>query len=65
MAGPEIALAAAKPVTVSANWKLLAVLIGLAVLVVLYLVTWITSGQPNPWNLVQGADGAASTSKFQ
>jgi IPT/TIG domain len=62
---PEIALAAAKPVAVPANWKLLAVLIGLAVLGVLYLVTWITSGQPNPWKLVQGADGAASTSKFQ
>ena len=62
---PEIALAIAKPVVVSANWKLLAVLIGLAVLGALYLVTWITSGQPNPWKLVQGADGAASTSKFQ
>jgi len=63
---PEIALASAKATAVSPGWKLLAVVIGLGVLGVLYLLTLIGSrAGKNPWNLVKGADGAPSTSKFQ
>lgn len=58
-----VALATAKTV-VTPGWKWLAVVIGLAVLAVLYLLTLPSSG-PNPWKLVQGADGSPSTSKLQ
>ncbi len=47
------------------GWKWLAVLIGLAVLVLLYIFAAVSSGDWNPWKLVEGADGSASTSKFQ
>jgi IPT/TIG domain len=49
---------------VSPGWKWLAVLIGLAVLASLYLMAAVFSSW-NPWKLVEGADGRASTSKFQ
>ncbi len=51
--------------TVSQGSKWVAVLIGLAVLVLLYLITAVASGHWNPWKLVEGADGWASTSKLQ
>jgi hypothetical protein len=50
--------------TVTTGWKWIAVLIGLGVLLLLYLVVGLTSGW-NPLKLVQGADGPSSTSKFQ
>jgi IPT/TIG domain len=56
-------LAASAAVSPGSRW--VAVLIGLAVLVLLYLVTAVTSGQWNPWKFVEGADGWASTSKLQ
>lgn len=49
---------------VSPGWKWLAVLIGLGVLALLYLMAAVF-GSWNPWKLVEGADGRASTSKFQ
>jgi hypothetical protein len=56
----QLAASAAVP----PGWKWLAVLIGLAVLALLYLMTAVF-GSWNPWKLVEGADGRASTSKFQ
>jgi hypothetical protein len=50
---------------VSAGLRWAAVLSGLGVLLLLYLVTAIFSKELNPWKLVEGADGQASTSKFQ
>jgi hypothetical protein len=50
---------------VSPGWKWLAVLIGIAVLALLYVVTAVTSGKWDPRQLFQGADGRPSTSKFQ
>jgi hypothetical protein len=50
--------------TVTPGWKWLAVLIGLAVLAVLGVVAAIPTGW-KPWQLVDGADGRPSTSKFQ
>jgi hypothetical protein len=50
---------------VSPGWKWLAVLIGLAVLALLYVATGKTTGKWNPRKLIEGADGRASTSKFQ
>jgi IPT/TIG domain len=55
----------AASVAVSPGSRWVAVLIGLAVLVLLYLLTAVASGQWNPWKLVEGADGWASTSKLQ
>ena len=59
------ASATAQTVTVSAGLKWGAVASGLGLLVLLYLATMVGSGQRNPWKLVEGADGSASTSKFQ
>jgi len=50
--------------TVSTGFKWLAVLIGIGVLLVLYIVIGVT-GSWNPFTLVRGADGPLSTSKFQ
>ena len=41
------------------------VLIGLGVLALLYVLGGIFARAWNPWKLVEGADGRASTSKFQ
>jgi len=49
---------------VLASWKWLAVVIGLAVLVVIALIVAIPA-RGRLWQLVEGADGRASTSKFQ
>jgi IPT/TIG domain len=54
-----------KTATVSAGLKWGAVLCGLGLLVLLYLAIMVFAGYRNPWKLVEGADGAASTSKFQ
>ena len=51
--------------TVTPGSKWIAVLSGLGVLVFLYIVTAVSSGQWNPWKYVEGADGWASTSKLQ
>jgi hypothetical protein len=53
--------------TVSRGQEWGAVACGLGLLVLLYLATMVFAGQGyrNPWKLVEGADGAASTSKFQ
>ena len=56
---------AAAPAAVSAELKWAAVLCGLGLLVLLYLVTAVFSKYWNPRKLVEGADGRASTSKFQ
>jgi hypothetical protein len=56
-------VAASAAVSPGSRW--LAVLIGFAVLGLLYLVTAVSSGQWNPWKYVEGADGWASTSKLQ
>ena len=56
---------AAAPATVSAGVKWAAVLCGLGLLVLLYVVTAVFSNHWNPRKLVQGVDGRASTSKFQ
>jgi hypothetical protein len=53
------------PVIVTPGWKWLAVLIGLGVLALLYVLGGIFARAWNPWKLVEGADGRASTSKFQ
>ena len=50
---------------VSAGSKWVAVLSGLGLLLLIYLATMIRTSYRNPWKLVEGADGAASTSKFQ
>lgn len=50
---------------VSPGWKWVAVLIGLGVLALLYLVTAVTSGKWGLPELVRGADGRPSTSKLQ
>jgi hypothetical protein len=60
-----VASTTAGAVAVTPGWKWIAVLIGLAVLVLLYLLMAVLSRDWNPWKLVEGADGAASTSKFQ
>lgn len=60
-----VTLTTAKATAVSAGWKWIAVLIGLGVLVLLYLLTVITAKIWNPWKLVEGADGSPSTSKLQ
>jgi hypothetical protein len=62
------AIQAAASATVTPGGKWLAVLIGMAVLVLLYIVIAVSSGGKdnwNPWKLVEGADGWASTSKLQ
>jgi len=53
------------PIVVTPGWKWLAVLIGLGVLALLYVLGGIFARAWNPWKLVEGADGRASTSKFQ
>jgi hypothetical protein len=50
---------------VSAGSKWVALLSGLGLLLLIYLATMIRTSYRNPWKLVEGADGAASTSKFQ
>jgi hypothetical protein len=61
-----VALTTANTVPVSAGLKWGAVLSGLGLIVLLTLATMLFSkGSKNPWTLVKGADGAASTSKFQ
>ena len=50
---------------VSAGSKWVAVLSGLGLLLLIYLATMVRTSYRNPWKLVEGADGAASTSKFQ
>ena len=60
----NIAVHAPDPAAVSVAWKWLAVLIGLGVLAVIALIAAIpTKGRL--WQLVDGADGRASSSKFQ
>jgi nucleoid-associated protein YgaU len=54
-----------KAATVSSGLKWGAVLCGLGLLALVYLGIAIFAGYWNPWKLVEGADGAASTSKFQ
>jgi IPT/TIG domain len=56
-------IATVAPIT--AGWKWIAVLIGLGVLVLLWVVTSVMGKTWNPWKLVEGADGVSSTSKFQ
>jgi hypothetical protein len=56
---------AAAPAAVSAGLKWAAVFCGLGLLVLLYLATAVFSNHWNPRKLVEGADGRASTSKFQ
>jgi len=60
-----VASTIAKATAVSAGWKWTAVLIGVGVLVTFYLLASVLSEYWNPWKLVEGADGSASTSKFQ
>jgi hypothetical protein len=62
-----VALATANTTTVSAGLKWGAVLSGLGLLVLLALAMMVIApkGDRNPWKLVEGADGASSTSKFQ
>jgi hypothetical protein len=50
---------------VTTGWKLLAVLVAFAGIVVLWIFASVTSRSWNPWKLVEGADGRPSTSKFQ
>src|SRR6266566_563205 len=59
------AKAAAPHVSAGLRWG--AVLCGLGLLLLLFLAVAIAApkGQRSPWQLVKGADGAASTSKFQ
>jgi len=54
-----------KAAAVSVGWKWTAVLIGLGVLVLVYLLASVSSKSWNPWTLVEGADGSPSTSKLQ
>lgn len=49
---------------ISAGWKLLAILIGLAVVVLIWLIAAIPT-RGRLWQLVDGADRRPSTSKFQ
>src|SRR5262245_11618260 len=51
--------------SVSSSQKWLAALIGLAVIVVLYVISAVMNKSPNPLKLIEGKDGVASTSKFQ
>ena len=53
------------PYSASAGQKWLAIASAVGLLVVLYLVTALAAGNWNPWRLVMGFDGRASTSKFQ
>lgn len=60
----NIAVHASDPAAVSVGWKWFAVLIGLLVLAAIAVFAAIpTKGRL--WELVEGADGRASTSKFQ
>jgi hypothetical protein len=60
----SFAVHASDPAAVSVAWKWFAVLIGLVVLAVIALIAAIpTKGKL--WQLAEGADGRASTSKFQ
>ena len=54
-----------KATAVTSSWKWVAVLVGLGALALLYVLGGIFAGAWNPWKLVEGADGRASTSKFQ
>jgi hypothetical protein len=62
-----VASTTANATAVSAGLKWGAVLSGLGLLVLLALAMMIIApkGNRNPWKLVEGADGASSTSKFQ
>jgi len=51
--------------SVSSSQKWLAALIGVAAIVVLYVIAAVMNKSPNPLKVVEGKDGAASTSKFQ
>ena len=62
MSSPQIVAVAS---SVSSSQKWLAALIGLAALVVLYLIVAVMNKSANPLKVVDGKDGAASTSKFQ
>jgi hypothetical protein len=59
----SIKISALPDVSAGSRWG--AVLSALGLLLLLYLVTAISSQYRNPWKLVEGADGQASTSKFQ
>lgn len=58
-------LSAAAKVHVSGNGKLLAVIVGLAVLGAVWLVYQLATGSWDVWKLADGRDGALSTSKLQ
>lgn len=62
MSTPQFLLAAS---SVSPSQKWLALLIGLAAIVVLYVIAALMTKSPNPSKLVNGKDGKPSTSKFQ
>jgi hypothetical protein len=62
MSSPQLVVAAS---SVSSNQKLLALVLGLATIVVLYIIAAVMNHSPNPMKLVDGKDGKASTSKFQ
>ncbi len=62
MSSPQLVFAAS---SVSSNQKWLAALIGLAAILVLYIIAAVMNASPNPLKLVDGKDGKASTSKFQ
>lgn len=62
MSTPQLIFAASP---VSSNQKWLAALIGLAAIVVLYIIAAVMNKSPNPLKLLDGKDGKASTSKFQ
>jgi hypothetical protein len=51
--------------SVSVGWKWIAVLIGLSLLVLLWVLVGLTTKNWNPLKVVEGADGISSTSKFQ
>ena len=58
-------------VTHVCHWKVIAGVIAVGILVLLWVISALFSkpsaqhGRWNPWRVVEGADGAASTSKFQ
>jgi hypothetical protein len=62
MSSPQFAFVLS---SVSSNQKWLAALIGLAAIVVLYVIVAVMNKSPDPLKVIRGKDGAASTSKFQ
>jgi IPT/TIG domain len=65
MLAAALATASQNDPAVSAGSKAWAILIGVAFLILLYVVTALITGHRNPKELVNGFDGFASTSKLQ